>query len=77
MTDIMPVNADDRQELLNIFRKEIPGCDEAYELSRFLDYLRSIDKQWEGNEAALKKSMLFNYLQDYIGEHKPFRAGRD
>lgn len=79
MTDVMPINdPDERIELLRIFREAIPGCDEQFELSRFLSFLRSIDKQWEGNSGDLKKDLLFKYLQSYIGEdNDKFRAGRD
>lgn len=76
MSDLMPVNADDKVELFRIFREHIPGCNEQYEFDRFLSYLRGLDKQWEGNESNLKRQLLFNYLRDYIGP-KMFRSGRD
>ncbi len=72
----MDIQLENKIEVLRILREAIPGCDEAYELDRFLSFLRSKDQEFEAYDSSGKRRLLAEYLDGYIGEQK-LRVGRD
>ena len=76
MTDLMPLQAENKIELLNAFRRIIPKCNETEELERFLMFLRSKNLDFESFNPDGKARLFQKYLDGYIGEKK-FRVGRD
>lgn len=76
MTDLMPLQPENKIEILRILRESIPSCDEVYEFDRFLSFLRSKDQEFESYDISGKQRLLSDYLDSYIGEKK-FRVGKD
>lgn len=78
----MPVQKENREELLKIFCDNIPMCNPDYELDRFLSWILSKDLRFETDESGAdrsadsKRRLLGTYLHQYIDPPK-FRVGRD